>query len=500
MLEFKLQLVRRLFTQNMLKHELQLLSCILLSSLAARAAAPSLDCFYPMALQRGTSNTITAVGKFDPWPPKMWTTASGISFVAETNKGKFRIEVAPDAKAGPYFVRAYNDDGASAPKFLLITDAPESNEKEPNNDFETAQAIGKLPEVVNGRFDKNEDVDTYRIDFNNGQTVVARVEAYVLGSPVDAVLRLLDARGVEVAFNHDDGRTLDPEIIYTAPKAGGYFLQAFGFNYPADSSIRFVGNDKCVYRLRVSGPTSEHPFASCSREAEPNNTISNATPVEIPCAISGCIESGDDEDLFEFTAKKGERLAFKVEAAAFGYPLDARLGIRNSKQEEVAKADDSGGADPALDWSPDNDGTFFAAVRNVLHRGGSNCLYRMSIQKPEPALKATVAEHSFKIEPGKTNKISVTLKKMYGFDAKPSFVVDGLPEDVQYEPAEGAISLIASTNAKAFSAPIRISVTNQPVLYELTKTGEDNGVPNGYTRLLINTTEHLWLTVVSTNR
>jgi hypothetical protein len=473
--------------------------CLLLSGMCAHGAAPSLDCFYPIAVARGSTNAVTAVGKFDPWPPRMWTSASGVSFVAETNKGKFRVEIASDVKPGPYFVRAYNDEGASAPRFLLITESAERAEKEPNNDLEDAQAIEKIPIVINGRFDKNDDVDAYWLELAKGQAVVAKIEAYVLASPVDAVLRLIDSRGVEVAFNHDDGRTLDPEIIYTAPKSGRYTLQAFGFNYPADSSIRFVGNEKCVYRLHVSPRSDEKPFASCVKEIEPNDTSSNAMVVEVPCSVGGCVDSSDDEDLFQFMARKGEKFALKVESATLGYPLDARLSVRNAKQEEVAKADDGPTRDPALDWGTDNDGTFFAAVRNVLHRGGSNYLYRFSIQKPEPTLKATVGDHAFKTEAGKTNKISVTIKKLYGFDGKPSFVVEGLPEGIRYEAAESAVSLISATNAKAFSGPIRIlakdSKNSYPVVYQLTSAGEDNGVPNGYSRLLIDATEHLWLTV-----
>jgi len=480
------------------------IAAVFLLTVTAFAAAPSLDCFYPVAVPCGSTNTITAIGKFDPWPPKIWTAALGVSFIAETNKGKFQVSVAPDAKPGGYFVRAYNDEGVSTPRFLLVTESPESSEKEPNNDFESAQLLDKLPAAVNARFDKNDDVDTYRLELSNGQTIDARIEAYVLASPVDAVLRLLDARGVEVAFNHDDGRTLDPEIIYTAPKAGSYYLQAFGFNYPADSNIRFVGNDKCVYRLHVSGQPGNQPFASCTKETEPNNTSSNAMPVEVPCTVSGCIDSPDDEDLFQFAAKKGEKFALKVESAALGFSVDARLEIRNSKNDEVAKADDSSTVDPALDWGPDDDGTFFACIRNVLHRGGSNYLYRLNIHKPEPALKATVADHAYKIEPGKTNKISVTLKKLYGCDAKPSFTVEGLPQDIQYESAEAAVSLIAATNALPFTGPFRItakdSTNSWPVLREFTTQGEDNGVPNGYSRLLINATERLWLTVTSTNR
>jgi hypothetical protein len=475
---------------------------LLFSGMGLYAAVPSFDCFYPVAVQRGTTNTVTAVGKFDPWPPKMWPSAAGVSFVAETNKGKFRIEVAADAKPGPCFVRAYNEQGASAPRFLLITEAAESAEQEPNNDFEGAQLLEKVPATINGRFDKNDDIDAYRIRLDAAQTLVASLESYVLASPVDGVLRLLDARGVEVAFNHDDGRTLDPEITYTAPRAGTYFLQAFGFNYPADSSIRFIGNDKCVYRLHVSiGPCSkQEELAAAGKETEPNNNPTNATPVEVPCQISACIDGAEDEDVFKFTAKKGEKLVFKVESAALGFPVDARLGLRNEKQDEVAKADDTATADPELDWSPGDDGTFFAVVRNVLHRGGADYRYRLRIERPAPSLKATVSEHAFSIEPGKTNKIKVTLKCLHGFDAKPTLTAEGLPDGVQCEPGDDSLSLLASSDAKAFSGPIRIIAkdgnSTYPVVRELISAGEDNGVPNGYSRLVINATEQLWLTVV----
>ena len=474
---------------------------LLISGIGAHAAAPSLDCLYPVAAQLGATNAVNAVGKFDPWPPKVWTSAATVSLVAETNKGKLRIIVHPDTKPGPYFVRVYNEQGASAPRFIYITHNPEPVEEEPNNDFQAAQKVETIPATVNARFDKSDDVDTYRLDLANGQTIAASVEAYLLASPVDAVLRLVDARGVEVAFNHDDGRTLDPEIIYTAPRAESYFLQAFGFNYPADSNIRFIGNDKCVYRLRVWSPTTDESFVRCQNETEPNDTTNNATAIAVPGVISGCIESSEDEDLFQFKAKKGDKLLLKVESARFGFPLDARLGIKNGKQEEVAQADDSATADPMLDWSPGDDGTFFASVRNVLHRGGTNYRYRLSIEKPAPTLKATVSDHRFTIAPGKTNKIAVTLKRQHGFEGKISLTAKGLPEGVQCEPGENAISLIALGDAKPFSGPFRIIATDTettyPVVHELISAGEDNGVPNGFSRLLIDATEHLWLTVTA---
>ena len=91
-----------------------------------------------------------------------------------------------------------------------------------------------------------------------GQTLVASVEAFTLASPVDAALRVVDARGVQVAFNHD-GTTLDPFLAWTAKSAGSYDVQVFGFAYPAESDVKFTGNNKCIYRLHLSrGPWLRH--------------------------------------------------------------------------------------------------------------------------------------------------------------------------------------------------------------------------------------------------
>ena len=74
----------------------------------------------------------------------------------------------------------------------------------------------------------------------------------------DAVLRVTDERGTQLAWNHDE-RTLDPALVFTAPQAGRYVIQVFGFPYPATSEIRFHGGEKCVYQLRLhAGPYLSH--------------------------------------------------------------------------------------------------------------------------------------------------------------------------------------------------------------------------------------------------
>src|SRR5437773_4055781 len=202
-------------------------------SFASHAAAPTLDHLYPVALQIGTTNSVTAIGKFDPWPPKVWVDTPGIEFNAETNNGKFTVEIAPNAPVGPHLIRIFNEQGASGPRFLIITREAQCIEREPNDDFRKPQTVDNLPVSLNGRLDKSGDVDSFAVTLEAGQTLIASLEAYTLASPMDAVLRLVDSRGVQVTLNDDAGRTPDPLLVWTSKSAGTYVLQVFGFAYPA---------------------------------------------------------------------------------------------------------------------------------------------------------------------------------------------------------------------------------------------------------------------------
>ena len=533
------------------------------------AAAPTLDHFYPVAVQLGSTNTVSAIGKFDPWPPKVWVDASGIVFRPETNNSKFIVEIAASAPVGPHLIRAFNEQGASGPRFLIVSREPQTAEQEPNNDFTKPQVIEQLPASLNGRLDKSGDVDSFSVSLEVGQTLIASLEAYKLASPVDAVLRVVDSHGIQVALNHDDGRTLDPFLAWTARSAGTYVVQVFGFAYPATSDVKFTGGNACVYRLHLSrGPYLRYTLplgvqrgartplrlfgwnlgsnlgrefefdgsilpADASRagvripdfenslavpvgdgpelaEQASSNSTGEPTRVELPSAMTGCIEKSGDEDRFTFAAKKGEKLLFEVQSASLGFALDARLRIEDAKGKELAKADDNVGADPVLEWTAPEDGTFVAAVANVLHRGGPDHLYRLSIQRALPSVKATVAANAFTIELGKTNEIKVSVKRLHGLQSKLAIGAKGLPDEVRVEPTDipekggdVALKLVASAGAQSFSGPIQFVVTDADsakehhVVHELITTGINNGVPNGFNKLVIESTDLLWLTVLS---
>lgn len=532
----------------------------------AFAAVPTLDHLFPIAVQSGTTNTVTAIGKFDPWPAKVWMDAPGIVFKPETNSGKFSVEVAPDAPIGPHLIRLFNEQGASGPRFFIVSREPQLAEQEPNDDYTKPQVIEHFPASINGRLEKAGDVDSFAIPLEAGQTLIASVEAFTLASPVDAVVRLVDARGVQTAWNHD-GRTFDPFFAWTAKSAGTYVLQVFGFAYPAESEVKFAGNARCVYRLlasrgpylrhtlplgvqrgthtalRISGwnmgrrsdemqfdgnqlsgqdaqallqlpgfdntlvlPVGEGPELT---ELEPNDGYAETNCIAVPSAISGCLQKTGDEDRFAFSARKDEKFLLEVQSAALGFPLDAWLKVEDPKGKELARNDDSGGPDPKLEWIAGTNGMFVAAVGNVLQRSDAEHLYRFHIRRATPALKVNVSETAVTIAPGKTNEIKITIKRLHGFKDALTLGARGLPAGVEAEAApvpekggEVQIKLVASIEAKPFGGPFQIIATEtesrreHPAVADLTSSTVNNGVPGGFNKLLMETTDQLWLTVL----
>jgi hypothetical protein len=261
-----------------------------LSSLAA-GAPPKVNYLYPAGGQRGQSVAVTAAGDFSTWPVQVWSDRPGIKATAEKDKGKFTLDLAADAAAGTYWLRFFNSDGASVLRPFVVGTLAEIVESEPNDAPDKPQAVE--PRVVaNGKLGKSGDVDGYRVELKQGETLVASLMANsTLGAPMDAVLQVCElverpsssrltggsssseaTRHVEafvLAQNHD-AVGLDPQIAFTAPHSGAYLVRVFAFPATPDSSVRFAGGDDYLYRLTLTtGPFIDHalPLAATREES-----------------------------------------------------------------------------------------------------------------------------------------------------------------------------------------------------------------------------------------
>jgi len=158
---------------------------------------------------------------------------------------------------------------------------PECEERESNDTSKDAQRID-MPRIVNGRIARAGDVDVFRIEGDAGERIVAEVFARRLNSPLDSLLRLMDASGNVLAWNDDHVRKdkhlhmdriglithhADSCLSAELPKKGTYYVQL--------SDAQHHGSEAHAYRLHLTGPRADFALrvTPSSLHARPGATV-----------------------------------------------------------------------------------------------------------------------------------------------------------------------------------------------------------------------------------
>ena len=96
-------------------------------------------------------------------------------------------------------------------------------ESEPNNDFMSADAI-VLGDTIGGFVDPAGDVDYFAVDLTAGVRADFDIDAFTVGSALDAILTLYDTDGVTRIDFSDDVIGKDSRLVYEPSATGRYFL------------------------------------------------------------------------------------------------------------------------------------------------------------------------------------------------------------------------------------------------------------------------------------
>lgn len=471
---------------------------LLLITDIAIAVPPALTALAPPGAQSGKSTEITVSGTLDPWPVHVWTSHKSIVLTAGKVKGKFTANIAADVPAGLHWIRLFNADGASEQRPFFVGTLPEVAEVDANDDPVKPQLLAGNC-VINGKLNPAGDVDHFAIELKKGQTFVASLEANAaLRSPMDGQMQLLDAAGSVVAENNDT-HGLDPQIAYVAPKDGRYVVRVFAFPSMPDSSIRFFGSELCAYRLMcTAGGFVDHAFPPAMSLKDPkpielrgwnipnaakslalkpdrlfdrlsvfHSQIANAVPIrvephpclvevepndpsrpqdiETPATIGGHIQIAGDVDVFQFSLKKGDKRAIRIEADAIDSPLDPVLRILDEagKVLNESRTPKSNSDPPEIALTASADGKYRVEIRDLYKHGGERYVYRLRIAKPEADFSLSMAADQFTLNAGESLEIPVTIVLVNGFTQPIELRAVDLPDGVTCD------SVKVEANAKA---------------------------------------------------
>ena len=247
---------------------------------------------------------------------------------------------------------------------------PEAFDSELSSDnlgiFSGRGFIGDNPDIA-----PTDEVDLITFQLDAGDRVTIDIDAEIIGSSLDPILRLFDSQGNEVAFN-DDSDGLDSLIEFTANFSDNYFVGVSSFSNssydPFTEGSGLDGSTTGEYDVIIEVDTTPEDLA------EPNDTISQAIDSGLSSSnprtffATSFLGNNDDiapeadVDLIQFELDAGDRVTIDIDAQVLGSSLDSVLRLFDSEGNEIAFNDDSDSLDSFIDFTASVTDTYIVGV------------------------------------------------------------------------------------------------------------------------------------------
>ncbi|MCX7826123.1 MAG: PPC domain-containing protein [Verrucomicrobiae bacterium] len=454
------------------------------------------------------------------------------------------VTVSPDAKPGRREIRVITKRGVSNALPFYIGQVPEVARKpmktmklpvlgkehlaQRNRPREEEELRITLPCTMNGQIAAGE-INRYRFAASKGQRLVISVKARHLvpyvpdGVPgwLQAVLRLYDSNGKEVAYSDDFRFDPDPLIYYEVPEDGEYLLTI--------NEALFRGRESFVYRITIGelpyitsifplggragddikiemegwnlekttlaappkdAKPGQHliaatngklvsnyvPFAldtlpECV-EAEPNDDPSKAQKVTLPIIINGRADRPGEWDVFEVQGKAGETLVAEVTARRLGSPFDSFVKVTGPDGRIIALNDDhydaasglnTDHADSYLMVKLPADGKYFVHLGETRRQAGKEYAYRLRISQPQPDFALRLVPSRIIMPSKGAANVTVFALRKDGYDGPITLKFKDLPQGFESPGAtlgakQESVGLSLKTTLAGTEKPINLTV------------------------------------------
>lgn len=453
------------------------------------------------------------------------------------------VTVAPDAKPGRREIRVITKRGISNPLPFYVGQVPEVARKpmktcklpvlgkehlaQRTRPREEEEMRVTVPCTMNGQVAPGE-VNRYRFEATKGQRLVIAAKARELvpyvadGVPgwFQAVLKLYDANGKELAYDDDFRFNPDPLLYFEVPEDGEYVLTI--------NEALFRGRESFVYRISVSelpyvtsifplgaragepvklemngwnlekttmapppkdakpgkyliaatnGVVSNHvPFVldtlpECL-DAEPNDEPSKAQKVKLPIIVNGRADHPGDWDVFEVEGKAGETVVVEVTARRLGSPFDSFVKVTDAAGKVIALNDDhfdagsgfnTDHADSYLMVKLPADGKYFVHLGDTSRRAGKEYAYRVRISPPQPNFALRLLPSRINIRGKSSAAVTVYAIRKDGFDGPIKLSFKDLPQGLESPGAtlpakQQVVGLALKTSLEEMEKPVNVTV------------------------------------------
>jgi hypothetical protein len=188
---------------------------------------------------------------------------------------------------------------------------------------------------INGTVQQSGDVDMFRfVAGSTGRMAVDQIARP--GSHLDSYAHVYDSQGREIARDDDGGDGLNSRIQVNVVTGEMYFVAAAAY-----------GSSTGAYQLMISGPpVPTAPSMPNTSSNDHGNNLQDSVQLALDSGgtaiTNGAIEQAGDVDMFRVIARGTGRMTVD-QVARSGSQLDCYLVVFDSRGQEIARNDDSGG-------------------------------------------------------------------------------------------------------------------------------------------------------------
>lgn len=388
---------------------------------SSAAQSPVIHRTVPLAIRPVKSPQIRFVGENLSGATELWTSfpAQPIRVLDNGSNAKkdvsFALNLPADQARGLGAVRLVATNGISDFQWILFDSLPASVNAETNKTLAAALKL-MLPSAVDG-IAAEVTSHFFQFTLKKGKRVAIEVMAARLGSAMDPVLRVLDVKGRELAYNEDSpGFGGDARIDFTASKAGQYFIEL--------RDTRYQGGPRFFYRLRVADSIEpKRPFIASEacgiyppassntpggREREPNDSPQSAQQLTLPGLIAGGFGKPRDRDFYAFIVEKDQRLMVTGKTRSLGSPCDLFLQILKPDGSKVAESNPTGADEGGITNKFSEAGTYLLLVGELNHQGGTNFDYQIDLKPFQRGFALTAETNRLEVAASGTFDLKIT--------------------------------------------------------------------------------------------
>jgi len=338
-------------------------------------------------------------------------------------------------------------------------------EHETNDDGLHAQEL-TVPGGASGHIGHDGDVDYYRFRGRKGQRIIVELFGRRLGSAIDSIAEVLDARGRPIP------RAILRPVDQTEMAFRDHPSSAVGIRLTRWSNLAV--NDYILFGRELG-----------RIQALPRNP--------------------DDDAVF--WNQQGQRLAmlettpehhplgqpmYKVEI----HPPGLVLPPGGVPVTTLTYSNDDGGpsfsTDSRVTFDPPADGEYLVRVADVRGSGGEDLGYHLVLRRPRPSFRVDLSTENPNVPRGGTTLVGLNVTRFDGFDLPIEVEAEQLPLGITSIPAlvepgelSGVLALTAETSAPAFSPPTWRVIARAFAQPSMSQTGSqpsqeiDPGGPKG---------------------